>query len=599
MEYEKNAKKENFVYFIFTHEENKKYKIYIQRNYEEANSLEKIKQFEITKELIKLSSDVFRFKISPETLLKKIDDKYHILIFVEFDNNKINQYDIKFSDINKDFFIYDFNVEEKNCQPLSHEEQFEIYIDILRKVFRKIDTSQENEDFILSTLGLLNEQKKFSFYFYLLIFRECYRTKCVQELLLKFKPENINGLGYFGERKFKGMKIILNIISKNIYKYLYLKNAKDENELIELFYSILLYFNMNFQKDKISEMLSDEKVLNYLSKKLISFHNIYKDLLLDKNTLRKLIKKAKTFNDILIYITYIGNNIINFLDLIYSEFKYISEIYQAEKEKLEFDNDDKNEKKEIKIIDIEKYVVTQKSDDIKKLYEITSLILIEQKLNVVMIIKFSENLIKNYVEYFIGKNLEALQLIGNLINLIIKNYKIFDFKYEKKDIELIIHETGIDLINGGKLKNNEILNFIKNDLFFNSKFFEKDYFRPVSILKAINIEKIDEEFLKNWKQINLNKIFHAQKEKFYDILADLIKDIKYFGLLYELFFVYDEKKFHKYSLKIMLKKYIDLLQTFKKEKCSNFIEDTVKLISLIDKNKIKIDIQIFYLITFI
>ena len=124
---------------------------------------------------------------------------------------------------------------------------------------------------------------------------------------------------------------------------------------------------MNFQKEKISEMFRDDKILDYLSKKLISFHDIYKELLLDKETLRKLIKKSKTFDDILIYLSYIGKNIVNFLNLIYSEFKFICDVYRSEKEKLEDENFDKKEKREMKKIDIEKYVVTHKNDDIKKI----------------------------------------------------------------------------------------------------------------------------------------------------------------------------------------------------------------------------------------
>ena len=102
---------------------------------------------------------------------KKIFIKYHILILAKSDGDKVYQYEIKFADDLKDFFVYDFNLEDINYQPLSLEEQFEIYIDILRKVYKKLDDSEENENFIFSNLELLKEEgKKFSFYFYLLLF---------------------------------------------------------------------------------------------------------------------------------------------------------------------------------------------------------------------------------------------------------------------------------------------------------------------------------------------------------------------------------------------------------------------------------------------
>ena len=343
---------------------------------------------------------------------------------------------------------------------------------------------------------------------------------------------------------------------------------------------------MNFQKEKIPEMFEDDKILDYLSKKLLTFHNIYKDLLIEKEPLRKLIKKSKTFDDILNYLPYIGKNIINFLNLIYSEFKFICEIYISEQEKLNEENQNKEDKKEMKQINIEKYVVTQKTDDIQKLNEVSGFIFSSQELNSVKIIKFSENLIKNYVEYFNGINIEVLQYINKLIIAIKKHYKNFDFKYNKKDMDLIIHDTAIDIINRGEMKNNEILKFIKNDIFFTSNKYKKDYFRPLTILNKINIESIDEQFFNIWHTIKFNEIYSEWKDEFYNTLADLIKNIKDFGLLYKLFLIYDAKKYEIDSLKTMKQKYIKLLQTLEKEKYKNFVGDTCKLISLIDENKI-------------
>ena len=72
---------------------------------------------------------------------------------------------------------------------------------------------------------------------------------------------------------------------------------------------------MNFQKEKVEEMFKDEKISTYLSKKLISFHDLYQGLILPKDTVRKLIKKAKNFDEILGLLPYIGTDIIEFLQL--------------------------------------------------------------------------------------------------------------------------------------------------------------------------------------------------------------------------------------------------------------------------------------------
>ena len=583
MEKENVNKKDNFIYFIVTHEHMKTFKISISQDYKKADSLEKIKTYERKKELIELTSEVYRFKIIPESLPKKEDDeKYHILIFAESNFGKKYQYEIKFTDDEKDIFLYDFNIEEKNYQPLSLEEQFLIYINILRKVYEKLDKSIENENLIISTVELLNEEgKKFSFYFYLLLFIECHRTKYIHKLLLKFNPENIDILGDFEEEKLTVMKTRLNLISTAINESLNLNNVENENELKELFYTILLYFNMNFQQDKIHELLGDDNILDYLSKKLLIFRHVFKEVLLHKDTIRKLIKKSKSFNDILIYISYNGNYICDFLDLIFLEFDYICEIYKSEQEKL------RDEGKEMKYIDIEKYVETQKSDDISKLKEVLVLIFSKENDKKVKIIKFSENIIKNYVEYFIGQDYETLNLINELVNEIKKNNKNFEFIYEGKSLDLIIHDTGIEAIERGEMNNNEILDFIKNDKFFNVEIYKKVQYRPVTILSKINIEAIDEQFFKIWNTIKFNEVFSESIDNFYKAIADLIKNIKDFGLLYKLFINNDTNKYENEALSNMKNKYINLLKTLEKEKCPNFVKDTINLIILLDEIKSK------------
>ena len=159
----------NFVYFIDTHEKTKKFKIYLSEDYKEAQTLENIKEDEIKKDPMDLAYEVYRFKIIPGTLNKNEDDKYHILVFGDEEEGKNHQYSINFMDDTRDFYDYDFNIEEIDYQPLSHEEQFEIYVEILRKTFKKQMNTPENENFILSTHRLLDEEgKKYNLFFYLI-----------------------------------------------------------------------------------------------------------------------------------------------------------------------------------------------------------------------------------------------------------------------------------------------------------------------------------------------------------------------------------------------------------------------------------------------
>ena len=576
----------NFVYFIDTHENKKNHKIYLPDDYEGKDSLEKIHQ----KELNNLSSEVYRFKIIPGALKKSENHKYKILILADDEEGNKHQYEIKFSDENKDHYEYDFKVEEIDFQLLSLEEQFEIYVEILRKN-KKTMNSPENENLIVSTSELFeNEEMKYTFTFYFLIFLECFNTKNVQEHLLRFKAEKIEGLGVFPESKVKVIQNRLNIISKNPEKCLYLKDINDEDkeEMIGLFYSILLFFNMNYQKEKVEEMFKDNKILNYLSKKLISFGKLFQDLILPKDIVRNLIKKTKNFEEILGLLPYLGTDTVGFLQLIFSEFEFIKEVYGNDLDKLNEENENKDEKdrKEMKKIVVEDFVIPKKEENIEKLIEVCGLIFMSEKTSNLNIIKFSKSLIEKYVDFYYTKNLDFLQLINTLINLIKKNDNKFVFKYKEKDMDLIIHETGLELIKNGKIKNIGILDFIKSDIYFISPQFEKKQYRPLEIFDGIEIETLDEKFFNNWKIIDLHKMFIENFEKFCEKIMSLINDMKDFGLFYKFFIFNNEKEYKREYIIIIKDKYKALFPTYNIERCPNFLEDTILLISLLDKKKV-------------
>ena len=121
------AKQENsdykFVYFIDTHEKTKKFKIHLSDEYKGKDTLEVVTENDIKKELNELSSEVYRFKIIPDSLKKDEEQNYQILILGEEENKKNYQYRIKFKDSTKDFYEYDFNIEQIDFQPLSYKEK--------------------------------------------------------------------------------------------------------------------------------------------------------------------------------------------------------------------------------------------------------------------------------------------------------------------------------------------------------------------------------------------------------------------------------------------------------------------------------------------
>ena len=88
MEYsEKSGEKENkdynFVYFITTHEKNKKLRIFLSEEYIGKDTLENIYLPVYEEDSNEFYYEVYRFQIIPEALKKDEDQKYQLLIFIE------------------------------------------------------------------------------------------------------------------------------------------------------------------------------------------------------------------------------------------------------------------------------------------------------------------------------------------------------------------------------------------------------------------------------------------------------------------------------------------------------------------------------------
>jgi hypothetical protein len=231
------------------------------------------------------------------------------------DKNKASnesEYTIEIRDIKNDFYEYNFKMDKVEVIQLSYEQQFNIYVDLLRNKLKKKQGSKESDEFIMSTqLLFAGPKKKFDFLFYLLIFLECFTTKIVHRHLMSFKPEKIQGLGYASDIKMKQLKNILNIIVEKPEK-IRVDNEKSRENVTELFYFVVLFFDMNFQKEKLGELLGDEKKFDYLCARLIKYHNFLKNLVLANNQVCTLIEKSNDFNEILISPFYFGKDFINF-----------------------------------------------------------------------------------------------------------------------------------------------------------------------------------------------------------------------------------------------------------------------------------------------
>ena len=340
--------------------------------------------------------------------------------------------------------------------PLPYEQQFDFYVEILRKKYRKQQNTKENEDFILSSQTLLTgPNKTYNFLFFLSIFLECFSTKFAYKQLIIFKPEKIKGIGKVSDTKLNQMNVILNVISKNPEK-IHLENENDRQKVTELFYSVVLYFNLNLNKEKLAEMFKNEKAFDYLFNKLISFKNLFQGLIIPKNEISKLLESCKSFNHILTFLSYLGKDVNEFLQFIHEKEEFIGNFIEEELNKME-ENKENKDKKDNLIISLEDFVEPKKEDDLNKLLEIIGLINMYQSSNG-KIIKYSPSVFEKYIEFNNETNLSNLIILKSVLDIIKDIEKKFECKYK---IEKIIHENGIKFVQNGKLKNVELLEFIR------------------------------------------------------------------------------------------------------------------------------------------
>ena len=167
-----------------------------------------------------------------------------------------------------------------------------------------------------------------------------------------------------------------------------------------------------------------------------------------------------------------------------------------------------------------------------------------------------------------------------------------DKKFIIKDLNEIIHITGLKLSKEHSLKNNDLLEFIKKDDYYNLKDYNKKIYRSLDILKGLEINSFDEHFYLKWKTIDWYRIFDEQYYDFIMKISCLIKDMKDFNILFKLFDISkspNQQDYHRYSLNIMQSKFCELLENYDPKECPNFKNDLILLIFFSDQKRENIE----------
>ena len=321
-------------------------------------------------------------------------------------------------------------------------------------------------------------------------------------------------------------------ICSELFEDLDLKNKKD-NELIERFKK-----DINEKKDIINNFKNLINNNNLYSCFYNYRNDVFKDLILSKELVYKLLEKSKDFNDILNALSYLEKDTILFFNVL------------KEKNDLIIKNINNNKNN---IIELKQYIIPKKEDNLEQLNDIIYYL---TKTKIKNHIKYNPNFFNLYIE---EENKNNINKINNIIN---------ELKTEdnRKENDLFIQKNIITLIKNKYLKNKDIIEAIKKYDLIN---LNNDL--SLDLLEGVEFSSLNKDNIFN----DLEELYTYRKEEFYERMTSKAKNMDDLEIL----FLCNTKKNQKLE-NIIKVKFNQLTQEYIKEKNE---DELIKSIHLADK----------------
>ena len=552
----------HFFYFIESHESSKDIKISLSSNNPQANSLERVEESIKKRDESTYTTSIYRIISS-----NKKDESLKIIS----DDNSQERNEVELSELDpsKNAFLFDINSNLNLYESkLSLNEEFEIFSKYIIENYNK--DSSEFKDLIMSTIHHLinNEKDKIQFTFYISLLIESYNSKNFINVLEIFSSDKIKDneneeISQKDQNEFKKMMDFY----QNNPKIEGIEDEKKNEEILINLLTIIYFFCFKCYKEGVKNMQKNKVIKVLIYKGLAKHKPIIANSKLPKNIIEKLIKYTNSQEDMVNALSYNRDFLV---------------LLQIINEKIELFNE-KIDGSENSLINIENLIIPKREDDMSQIKsEIQNLFSNESKFNK-KFVKFSQVIFDKYINYFESKNLENMEILNNIINEVKTNRQNFNLK---TDMDFINHENTINLAKEHKLSNLEILNFIKNDKFYNSDEYKQSKFRPAEIISGINIYEINQEFILKWKEIDFEKIFDLNYYDFASQVCRLDKHIANFSLFLELLNTSKDpskKEYNYQSISLLQKTFEILFVTYSPGKCPNFYNDIINLIYYSDQ----------------
>ena len=501
-------------------------------------------------------------------------NKYKLMIKLKRLDYLSEHKGIIFFNENKNYFIYNFRFGNSSFYSAPIEidftnfEQLQIYIKFIDNL-NIINKENLISDLFDDSKQFLINKNSYYFDFYLELFKLCYNKKEIKDILIIFDLNKVELPVKFHDNNYTKFLFLIEEKKDVIIKYCE-KNDNIEKYYIK-FYSILLYFLKNYEKEKFSSFLYRKDLWKYYVDILPFNYKYFSEIDIPETFINEIFTKYnmsyEKIKGIFFYIKSI-KIILNFVN------KYKEAIFMClikEKKKIEMSN----------------YLNQNSISDINDiLNKLEQLINYELEKNQFTII-FDENFWKKYI-YNAKSDFKKLDLIkeGIILCQKIDNNLIFDYN-------IIIHETALNMIKEGQLKNIKLLNFIEDDIYFKNDKFKSELYRPFLVFEnGIDLENINNEFFEKWNKIGILNIYSFDEISVCKIIINKIKKIKDFWKILKLYNIKEFENNNNFSinlLELISNKYKSLLNTYKSEECKNFINESSLIIYLIDKYNMNVN----------
>ena len=490
----------------------------------------------------------------------KGETKFDGIILFKGDKNSFI-YDFKFQDYSSFYHLY----HPPTYINFTKMEQLKTFREALVKLKIKQGEPLTRSLIDDSKMLLKGKDAKYEFDFFLELLKVCYASIEVKLILMMFKLERVILPKKLNIKEYSS---VLNMILKKPSIIISKCSDKDSPEkYLKSFYTSLLYYKLNYEKDTIPDYLNKKDLWKY-------FIDIFPDNFI------YLYKYSFSLPHELI-CEILGKN-----PLIYNKMKGILYYLHSIEENLFFVNKYVDSvfnccKNDNKILRMNEFVCpNQKDDFLKILNEINNLVNYEIQ-NKCQFILFDDELWRNYINFNFKKNLNNLLLIKKCILICKKIDNNLDPDYNGP-----IHETALELIAQEKLKNTELLEFILNDdIFFKEtgKNYKSYYYRPLSVLNGFDLDLVDEKFFEVWDKVNIFNLYSFSNYIAQKMIIDKVNHMKDFGKLLRLFNFKNGNLVDWNIASFISQKFKNLIKTYTAETCPNIFQEVSLLIYVLDK----------------